>query len=158
RIATNSAGSPHIVALNGTGTSSKAILLSAAAIDFGTQQVGAPATHRTVTATNVGISPVNISLIASAAIPTSNGVIHTIAGTGVPGCAGDGGPATTAELHGPSGIAFDSAGNLFIADSLNHAVRRMTPGGAITTITSSDHPNHACPDASASSAHVDTPI
>src|SRR5215467_7947176 len=65
---------------------------------------------------------------------TSGGTITTIAGTGVAGYAGDGSPAAQAQLNGPAGLALDSSGNLYIADSGNHVVRRISPGGTITTI------------------------
>jgi uncharacterized protein (TIGR03437 family) len=63
-----------------------------------------------------------------------NGTITTVAGTGRSGLDGDGGPATQASLHGPTFLAFDAAGNLYIADSRNHKVRKVTPGGIITTV------------------------
>jgi uncharacterized protein (TIGR03437 family) len=62
------------------------------------------------------------------------GTITTIAGTGVAGYAGDGGPAAQAQLNGPSALALDSAANLYIADSGNHVIRRISPGGSIATI------------------------
>jgi uncharacterized protein (TIGR03437 family) len=64
---------------------------------------------------------------------TPAGVITTVAGTGQVGAGGDGGRATAAELNQPGGLAFDSAGNLYIADSENHRVRRVTPDGIIST-------------------------
>jgi sugar lactone lactonase YvrE len=63
----------------------------------------------------------------------SNGVITTVAGNGVGGYSGDGGPATSAELDGPQGVAVDSAGNLYIADSFNMRVREVSDG-VITTV------------------------
>jgi uncharacterized protein (TIGR03437 family) len=63
----------------------------------------------------------------------SNGVITTIAGSGTAGFAGDNGPATSANLFLPQGIAVDSAGNLYIADTSNNRIRKVT-GGSITTI------------------------
>ena len=85
------------------------------------------------------------------------GVITTLAGTGLPGCAGDGAAATSAELHSPNGIAVDRDGNLFIADSLNHAVRRVSAAGVITTIVGSMNPGSAPCPVSLQTPRVDTP-
>ena len=66
---------------------------------------------------------------------TPAGVISTVAGNGtVVGYGGDGGPATSAQLHGPYGVAVDAAGNLFIADRDNCRIRKVTPGGVISTV------------------------
>lgn len=67
---------------------------------------------------------------------TAAGEISTIAGIGTAGSSGDNGPAAAAELNSPQGIAIDSGGNLYIADSGNNAVRKITPGGTISTIAS----------------------
>jgi sugar lactone lactonase YvrE len=64
---------------------------------------------------------------------TPGGTISTYAGTDTPGFAGDGGPATAAQLSFPQGVALDSAGNLYIADSNNNRIRKVTPGGTIST-------------------------
>ena len=64
----------------------------------------------------------------------SSGRIYTVAGTGVTGFSGDGGPATLARVDAPSGVAVDAAGNLFIADTANHRIRRVDPSGTITTV------------------------
>ena len=63
----------------------------------------------------------------------SKGVISTIAGSGLQAYAGDGGAAASAGLNGPQGLALDASGNLYIADSGNHVVRIVTPGGIIGT-------------------------
>jgi hypothetical protein len=55
--------------------------------------------------------------------PMTAGHIYTVAGKGLPGFNGDGGPATSAELNSPSGVAVDGAGNLLIADLFNDRVR-----------------------------------
>ncbi len=70
-------------------------------------------------------------------VDASTGVITTIAGTGSAGFAGDRGPATEAQLEHPHGIAFDSAGNLYVAEWFNNRVRRVRPDtGVITTVVS----------------------
>ena len=63
----------------------------------------------------------------------SNGVITTVVGTGVAGYGGDNGPATQAQLNFPHDVAFDSAGNMYIADSENFRIRKVA-NGTITTI------------------------
>jgi uncharacterized protein (TIGR03437 family) len=63
-----------------------------------------------------------------------NGTITALAGTGASGYTGDGGPATSARLAGPSGLALDAAGNLYIADNSNNRIRKVSPSGMITTV------------------------
>jgi hypothetical protein len=65
---------------------------------------------------------------------TPAGVISTFAGDGASGYAGDGGPAISAQLNNPHGIAFDPAGNLYIADVVNYRIRQVTPAGIISTV------------------------
>src|SRR5438874_1824513 len=64
---------------------------------------------------------------------SADGTISTYAGTGTVGFAGDGGPATAAQLNEPVGVALDPAGNLYIAERENHRIRKVTPGGVIST-------------------------
>jgi len=64
---------------------------------------------------------------------TPQGVVSTYAGNGTAGFSGDGGPATSAEINGPLGVGLDSAGNLYIGDSYNQRVRKVTPQGIIST-------------------------
>ncbi len=65
----------------------------------------------------------------------SAGNVTTIAGTGTAGSTGDGGPATAARLNGPTRIAFNAAGDLFIADSANNKIRKVTMStGLISTV------------------------
>ncbi len=61
-------------------------------------------------------------------------IINTIAGNGSPAFTGDGGLAINAQLNRPNQIAIDQFGNMFIADDFNHAVRKITPTGTITTV------------------------
>jgi adhesin/invasin len=63
----------------------------------------------------------------------TSGITTTVAGNGTPGDAGDGGPATSAQLNAPYGLARDPAGNLYIADAYNSKIRRVDPSGIITT-------------------------
>jgi uncharacterized protein (TIGR03437 family) len=63
----------------------------------------------------------------------SDGNIRNFAGTGQTGSTGDSGPATAATLTSPTAIAFDSNGNLYIADTGNNIIRKVTPGGTIST-------------------------
>ncbi|MGA8908099.1 MAG: RHS repeat-associated core domain-containing protein, partial [Acidobacteriaceae bacterium] len=68
-------------------------------------------------------------------VSASTGVITTIAGNGIEGFAGDGGPATSAEFGDPVAMVFDAAGNLYISDQYNSRIRKVTIStGIITTI------------------------
>jgi hypothetical protein len=64
----------------------------------------------------------------------TTGIITTIAGNGTAGFSGDGGQATTAQISGPSGLAIDIAGNIFITDGHNNRVRMVNTAGIISTI------------------------
>jgi uncharacterized protein (TIGR03437 family) len=63
-----------------------------------------------------------------------SGVISTVAGNGAQGFSGDGGPATSASLNWPEGVAVDAAGNLYIADCNNQRIRKVSTAGTITTV------------------------
>ena len=69
-----------------------------------------------------------------------DGTISTFAGTGIGGYSGDGGPASAAQFQNPSDLFLDSAGNLFVADEYNHAIRRISPEGTIRTIAGNGTP------------------
>lgn len=68
---------------------------------------------------------------------TPDGAINTVAGIGTPGAKGDGGAATSAQLASPRGLAVDNDGNLYIADSGNHRVRKVTSDGTIVLLAGS---------------------
>ena len=71
----------------------------------------------------------------------ATGVITSVAGTGTAGFSGDGGPATDAQLNFPVGVAVDASGNLLIADSDNHRIRRVDSAtGVITTVAGTGTP------------------
>ena len=68
-------------------------------------------------------------------VDAETGLISTVAGTGKPGYAGDGGPATAATLRQPHSLQFDAAGDLYICDTGNHVVRKLEmASGRITTL------------------------
>jgi uncharacterized protein (TIGR03437 family) len=71
---------------------------------------------------------------------TVAGIISTIAGNGLVGYAGDGGPATSAQFNYPSGVAVDAAENVYITDTLNNRIRMITPSGTITTVAGNGIP------------------
>ena len=82
---------------------------------------------------NLFIAEINNNRVRRVA--ASTGIITTVAGNGLPGFSGDGGAATTASLNGPHGVCFDLDGNLFVADSGNHRVRKVAAGtGIISTV------------------------
>jgi len=64
---------------------------------------------------------------------SAGGIITTVAGNGTQGFSGDGGPATSAALNDAVAVAVDASGNLFIADSYNHRIRKVSASGIITT-------------------------
>jgi sugar lactone lactonase YvrE len=95
-------------------------------------------------------------------VSAATGVISTVAGTGVvagnvQSFGGDNGPATAAGLALPRGLAMDSAGNLYFADSANHRIRRISPTGVITTVAGQGTETFAGDNAPAVSARLDSP-
>jgi len=105
-------------------------------------------------------------------VDASTGIITTVAGDyaadqangGLGGFSGDGGPATSAQLDDPQGVAVDGAGDLFIADTFNNAIREVTPAGIISTVVNYAGANGAPPAAGGESSgkaptasHLNTP-
>ncbi|HYW48285.1 MAG TPA: hypothetical protein VE959_35805 [Bryobacteraceae bacterium] len=87
----------------------------------------------------------------------AGGIIGTVAGNGNIAYSGDGGLATSAQLYTPSGVAFDRAGNLYIADALGARVYRVS-GGAITSIAGNGTPGYSGDGKAATSAQLDNPM
>jgi sugar lactone lactonase YvrE len=86
-----------------------------------------------------------------------NGVITTIAGNGTSGFSGDGGPATQAQINVASGLAVDTAGNLYIADQYNHRIRKVSPNGNIATVAGNGTFGFSGDDGPATSASLAFP-
>lgn len=123
---------------------------------------GGPATNASL-GEPLGItidSPGNIYIIANSYIRKIDtfGIITTIAGSITYGYSGDGGPATAAEFKSPFGIAVDRAGNIYIADLDNHAIRKINKSGIITTIAGNGWPGYTGDSGPATIAQLNQPI
>lgn len=123
------------------------------------RKIGPDGTITTVSGTDKFLAPRNVALDAAGNLYFSefgghrvrrvaavHGTISTIAGTGAAGFSGDGGSAKTAQLDYPAGLAFDSAGNLYIADSSNNRVREILVSGMITTVLGTGDPGATLPN------------
>jgi trimeric autotransporter adhesin len=88
---------------------------------------------------------------------TTAGVTTTVAGNGTVGFSGDGGPATSAQLAAVNGVAVDSAGNIYIADTGNHRIRKVSPQGVITTIAGTGEPGYGGDGGPATAARLTSP-
>ena len=87
----------------------------------------------------------------------SNGAITTVAGNGTRGFSGDNIPATSAQFHDPFGVAVDSAGNLYIADSGNNRIRKVS-NGVITTVAGNGTLGYSGDNGPATSAQLARPV
>jgi len=97
-----------------------------------------------------------MSHLANAQMQTVS-TINTIAGNGVAGFSGDGGPALSAQFNFPRGLAIDGQGNLYISDFNNNRVRKITPSGIITTIAGTGAANSTGDGGPAASAALHSP-
>ena len=88
---------------------------------------------------NIYIADANNNVIRKV---NTNGIISTVAGNGNAFYSGDGGPAISASLDTPSGVAFDASGNLYIVDDLNHRVRKVNSSGIISTYAGAGIPGY----------------
>ena len=89
---------------------------------------------------------------------SASGTITTVAGTGMTGYSGDGGTATNAQLTNPEGLAVDFAGNLYIADSGNNAIRKVSSGGLISTVAGTGLAGYSGDGGPATQAQVGNPF
>jgi uncharacterized protein (TIGR03437 family) len=90
-------------------------------------------------------------------ILASNGNIKTVAGNGTAGYTGDKGQAASAELNQPSGVAVDGSGNLYIADTNNHVIRKVTSGGVISTFAGNNQAGSSGDGGAANVAQLNSP-
>jgi sugar lactone lactonase YvrE len=103
---------------------------------------------------NILFSEVNNSCIRKI---STDGIISTVAGTGVGGYNGDGIPATAAQLSGAGGIAIDISGNIYISDLDNHRIRKVTPSGEIVTIAGTGIAGYSGNNGPATAAQLNEP-
>lgn len=105
--------------------------------EWGFSGDGGPATSARVNAVDVAVDDAGNLYLTDflnnrvRRVDTS-GIITTVAGTGEWGSAGDAGPATSALLAGPHGVATDQAGNIYVSDTGNNRIRRIDPNGTIS--------------------------
>ncbi len=86
------------------------------------------------------------------------GLINTAAGNGTPGYSGDGGSATSAQLNGPSRVAVDSSGDLFIADTANNVIREVVQAtGNMITVAGNGTAGYSGDSGPATSAQLNAP-
>ena len=90
-------------------------------------------------------------------IVAATGVLTKIAGTGDYGFSGDNGPATSAALFNPTGVAVDRAGNVYISDTFNNRVRRVSTNGIITTFAGNGNSGSSCDSGRATSVALANP-
>lgn len=87
----------------------------------------------------------------------SGGNISTVAGNGTAGYSGDSAAATSAEMLNPSGVAVDSSGNIYIADTSNHVIRMVNSGGTISTFAGTNVGGYSGDGGAANLAQLDLP-
>ncbi|TEB14841.1 Chitinase A1 precursor [Pelotomaculum sp. FP] len=101
-------------------------------------------------------------LVAAGSIPAfaaenTVDVVSTVAGTGINGYAGDGGPAVSAQISSVYGLAVDSAGNIYIPDQYNHRVRKIDTDGNISTVAGTGNSGYSGDGGSALNADLKAP-
>ena len=91
-------------------------------------------------------------------VAAATGIITTVAGNGTTGFSGDNGAASSASINSPYGVAVDSVGNLYIADSFNYRIRKVAAAtGIITTVAGNGTRGFSGDNGSATSASIDSP-
>ncbi len=88
----------------------------------------------------------------------TSGIITTIAGNGISGESGDGGPATSALIDHPSGLILDASGNIFFTEFAKCRIRKISPSGIITTVAGNGTCGYSGDNGAASAAMITEPI
>jgi len=154
--ASTSTGGRWLAVSPPTATAPAALSVSAAPGDL------APGTYAgtiAIVASGASNSPQSIAVTLTVST-TAAPLITTVAGAGsnVLPFSGDGGPATSAGFLGPNGIAVDSAGNIYLADSSNNRIRKVDAAGIVTTLAGNGAITFAGDDGPATSGSFFTPL
>ena len=91
-------------------------------------------------------------------VDAATGDISVYAGSPTPGYSGDGGPATAARMNYPCGLALDRRGDLYIGDVYNYAIRKVSPGGTISTVAGTGSEGYSGDGGKATSAKLSGPF
>jgi len=130
--------------------------------NFGFSGDGGPATAANIDAGGIAVDNANniyFTHVNTDRIRKINaaGIISTIAGIGMEGYSGDGGPATLAALKEPQDVHVDLSGNIYIAD-YNHTIRKINTSGIISTVAGTGTPGFSGDGGPATSAQLDYPV
>jgi len=117
-------------------------------------QMNSPRGVAVDSAGNLYIADTNNNVIRKVA---SNGIVTTFAGNATAGGNGDGSTATGAQLNGPLGLAVDAGGNLYIADTQNSRIRKVSAGGTISTVAGNGTPGYGGDGSAATAALLNFP-
>jgi sugar lactone lactonase YvrE len=144
-----------VIGMGATSSSFRAIAQTAPAnnVQATAASLAAPAQVAYDTAGNLYIADLNDNVIRKVDLA---GIVTTVAGTGEQGFSGDGGPATSAQLDSPAGVAVDTSGNIYIADTHNQRIRKVS-SGTITTVAGTGTAGFSGDDGLATSAMLSSP-
>jgi sugar lactone lactonase YvrE len=160
-VSTNDAGNYTVVVTNnyGSATSQVAMLtvvLPPTVAILPASQTNMAGTTASFSVTASGVGPFAYQWqLNGTNLP--NNIITTVAGNGTNGFSGDNGAATNARLYHPTGLAFDSTGNLFIADQSNNRIRKVDTNGIITTVAGKSGSGSSGDGGAATNASLNSP-